>query len=83
VYAFIEKEECWEEEETRGQDWQIVDLTFAFCADLPRSYAISLTQGLPIQKKSRSGVNGKSLSTRFSFSDSAAQDISKTRQPFD
>jgi hypothetical protein len=44
VYAFIEEEECWEEEKTRGQDWQIVDFTFAFCAGLRRSYAMSLTR---------------------------------------
>ena len=52
MYAFIEEEECSKEEKTRGQDWQIVDFTFAFYAGLRRSYAMSLTRVTHSEKES-------------------------------
>jgi len=51
VYAFIEEEECWEEEKARGQDWQIVDFRFAVCPDLRRSYPVSMTRAKCSEKR--------------------------------
>jgi hypothetical protein len=44
VHAFIEKEECYKEEKTYGQSWEITHTSFCAHADPRRSSATPLTR---------------------------------------